>query len=66
MRGAADYAHETQLSRRVTEWQQRLEPVLREQDGHPNFDIHVYGDRYITTACCTVALTAFLCLHFSA
>merc|ERR1711865_1315920 len=49
MRGADAYAHETHLSRRVSEWQDRLEPILLQQDSNPSFDIHDYGDRVISS-----------------
>jgi len=45
MRGAETYARETNLSRRVSEWTARLEPLLHEQDMRPEFDIHAYSDR---------------------
>ena len=45
MRGAEDYARETNLSKRVSEWTCRLEPILLEQEQRPEFDIHVYSDR---------------------
>ena len=40
-------ARETQLSRRVTEWTKRLEPILRAQEDAPQFDIHDYSDRIL-------------------
>jgi hypothetical protein len=43
MRGADLYAHETHLSKRVAEWQNRLEPLLEEQRQRRPFDIHEYG-----------------------
>lgn len=45
MRGAEDYARETNLSKRVSEWTGRLEPLLLEQEQRPEFDIHVYSDK---------------------
>ena len=44
MRGAEQYARETQLSKRVTDWTNRLEPMLRAQEDAPEFDIHTYSD----------------------
>lgn len=46
-RGAEKYAAETQLSRRVGDWQSRLSPILEEEEHRPEFDIHVYGSRII-------------------
>ncbi|CAM9680455.1 unnamed protein product, partial [Laminaria digitata] len=42
MRGTEKYAHETQLSRRVSAWQEKLEPLMQRQKRQV-FDIHVYG-----------------------
>jgi hypothetical protein len=44
MLGAETYARETQLSKRVTEWTRRLEPLLRAQEDAPEYDIHTYSD----------------------
>lgn len=49
VRGAEKYAAETQLSRRVGDWQGRLAPILEEEEQRPEFDIHVYGDRIMQT-----------------
>lgn len=46
-RGAEKYERTTQLSKRVTEWTQRLEPILAEEEKHPPFDIHRVGDKII-------------------
>jgi condensin-2 complex subunit H2 len=43
MRGVDRYAHESQLSKRVGEWQEKLGPVLEEQNKRREFDIHEYG-----------------------
>ncbi|CAM9335807.1 unnamed protein product [Discosporangium mesarthrocarpum] len=43
MRGTEQYAHETQLSRRVRAWQNKLEPLMQSQDERVPFDIHAYG-----------------------
>lgn len=48
-RGAEKYAAETQLSRRVGDWQSRLSPILEEEEKRPEFDIHRYGDRIMHT-----------------
>ena len=45
MKGAEDYARETNLSRRVNAWTLRLEPILLEQEARPAFDIHEYSDK---------------------
>eukprot|EP01038_Epipyxis_sp_PR26KG_P012255 gene12255-16432_t len=44
LQGAEKYARETQLSQRVSEWTKRLEPILREQEAAPQYDIHKYSD----------------------
>ena len=43
MKGTEQYIRETDLTRQVNEWQDKLSPILREQDAHPPFDIHKYG-----------------------
>lgn len=43
------YAHESQLSRRVNEWQERLGPVLEEQNARRPFDIHEYGSEVVNS-----------------
>jgi len=47
MQGVDRYAHESQLSMRVGEWQTRLSPMLKEQDSRRPFDIHEYGREII-------------------
>jgi len=42
-RGAEKYERTTQLSRRVSEWTKRLEPILAAEETHPPFDIHDVG-----------------------
>ena len=37
----------TGLQARVREWQDKLEPILEEEDSHPCFDIRHYGDRML-------------------
>lgn len=46
------FASETQLSRRVSDWQERLAPVLDAEANHSAFDIHR----------CAVATTILLCV----
>ncbi|RMX60053.1 hypothetical protein pdam_00004545 [Pocillopora damicornis] len=41
------YAQETELSRRVREWEERIVPVLTEEETHRPFDIHKYGEEII-------------------
>lgn len=48
MLGAETYARETQLSKRVTEWTRRLEPLLRAQEDAPEYDIHTYSDMVLS------------------
>ncbi|GLD98898.1 hypothetical protein PINS_up007616 [Pythium insidiosum] len=43
MRGTEQYIRETDLTRQVNDWQDKLTPILKEQDRHPPFDIHRYG-----------------------
>ncbi|CAM9617460.1 unnamed protein product [Chrysoparadoxa australica] len=47
LKGAEQYANETQLSKRVTAWQSKLEPLLRTQETRDPFDIHRYGANII-------------------
>ena len=42
-KGAVKYASETQLTQRVDKWQEKLEPLLAEEEARPEFDIHEYG-----------------------
>ncbi|XP_062839522.1 condensin-2 complex subunit H2 [Anolis carolinensis] len=42
------YARETELSRRVRDWEEMMEPQLEEQEARPAFDIHSYGDRLVS------------------
>ena len=35
------------MHRRVEEWNSRVEPLLAEQNTHPDFDISVYRDRLL-------------------
>lgn len=48
-RGAEQYAVETNLSQRVGQWQQRLAPILEEEEDRPVFDMHEYGKTIIST-----------------
>lgn len=48
-REAEKYASETKLTQRVDQWQQRLQPLLQEEEERPVFDIHEYGNQIITS-----------------
>ncbi|XP_058480406.1 condensin-2 complex subunit H2 isoform X2 [Solea solea] len=41
------YTQETELSRRVKEWEDMIRPELAMQEERPIFDIHDYGDRIV-------------------
>ncbi|KAG6623973.1 Condensin-2 complex subunit H2 [Phytophthora cinnamomi] len=43
MSGTEKYVRETDLSKQVSDWQEKLTPLLKQQDAHPPFDIHHYG-----------------------
>lgn len=45
--GAEKYAAETNLTKRVGEWQSKLAPILEEEEHRSAFDIHEYGQRVI-------------------
>jgi Condensin II complex subunit CAP-H2 or CNDH2, C-term/Condensin II complex subunit CAP-H2 or CNDH2, N-terminal len=42
-KGAEKYANETQLLQRVRRWQEKLQPLLEEEEERQVFDIHEYG-----------------------
>jgi condensin-2 complex subunit H2 len=42
-KGAEKYAAETNLTKRVGEWQSKLAPILEEEERRPEFNIHEYG-----------------------
>ncbi|KAL9955343.1 hypothetical protein ACROYT_G036651 [Oculina patagonica] len=46
---AQQYAQETELSRRVRDWEERIVPVLSQEDTHRPFDIHKYGEEILTS-----------------
>lgn len=48
-RGAEKYASATQLTQRVDKWQEKLEPLLAEEEERPEFDIHEYGRTILTS-----------------
>uniref|UniRef100_A0A3Q3EN76 Condensin-2 complex subunit H2 n=1 Tax=Labrus bergylta TaxID=56723 RepID=A0A3Q3EN76_9LABR len=41
------YTQETALSRRVKDWEDKIQPELLIQEDRPAFDIHDYGDRIV-------------------
>jgi len=41
------YINQSDLSKRVSDWQDRMAPVLNEQDQRPTFDIHIYGEHIL-------------------
>ncbi|POM74400.1 Condensin-2 complex subunit H2 [Phytophthora palmivora] len=47
MSGTEKYVRETDLSKKVSDWQEKLTPLLKQQDTHPPFDIHQYGREII-------------------
>lgn len=48
-KGAEKYASETQLIKRVDQWQDKLVPVLQDEEKRPEFDILKYSQRVINT-----------------
>lgn len=46
-KGAEKYRAETNLTKRVGDWQLKLFPILEEEEARPEFDIHVYGEHVI-------------------
>eukprot|EP00105_Crassostrea_gigas_P006644 XP_011420661.1 PREDICTED: condensin-2 complex subunit H2 [Crassostrea gigas] len=47
MASAQEYVKMTELSRRVSEWEERVLPKLEEEDTHDPFDINKYGSLLI-------------------
>lgn len=43
----AESEKQTEMAARVSTWKQRIEHNLEEQDAHPPFDIHLYGERIL-------------------
>ncbi|XP_068959022.1 condensin-2 complex subunit H2 [Petaurus breviceps papuanus] len=43
------YAHETELSQRIRDWEDTIGPLLQEQEEHVPFDIHNYGDQVVAS-----------------
>jgi len=44
---ATNFIQETALSKRVAEWNAKLEPLLEEQNKHREFDVHFYSSEVI-------------------
>ena len=49
-KGAQEYALSSQLTDRVNLWQERLAPILEEEERRAEFDIHAYASRVIQLA----------------
>ncbi|KAF5738730.1 condensin-2 complex subunit H2 isoform X2 [Tripterygium wilfordii] len=45
----AENEKQTELAVRVSSWKQKIEHNLEEQDSHPPFDIHAYGERILSS-----------------
>lgn len=48
MRGVEQFTRETKLVKRVNEWENRIVPILEEQDKHEEFDLHKNRDEIIS------------------
>ena len=48
-KGAEAYATETRLTKRVGDWHERLLPILNEEENRPEFDIHEYTKRVVSS-----------------
>ncbi|XP_023590404.1 condensin-2 complex subunit H2 isoform X1 [Trichechus manatus latirostris] len=42
------FVQETELSQRIRDWEDTIQPLLREQEQHTPFDIHTYGDQLVS------------------
>lgn len=42
------FVQETELSQRVRDWENSIQPLLQEQEQHVPFDIHLYGDQMVS------------------
>ncbi|KAM7115056.1 condensin-2 complex subunit H2 isoform 1-T1 [Molossus nigricans] len=42
------FVQETELSQRVRDWEDSIQPLLQEQEQHMPFDIHIYGDQMVS------------------
>ncbi|XP_040031444.2 condensin-2 complex subunit H2 [Gasterosteus aculeatus] len=48
MENSKGWSQDTALSRRVQDWEDKMRPLLVEQEQRPVFDIHDYGDRIVS------------------
>ncbi|KAM8909572.1 condensin-2 complex subunit H2 isoform 1-T2 [Spinachia spinachia] len=48
MENSKGWSQDTALSRKVQEWEDKIRPLLVEQEQRPVFDIHDYGDRIVS------------------
>ncbi|XP_036063674.1 condensin-2 complex subunit H2 isoform X2 [Onychomys torridus] len=42
------FVQETELSQRIRDWEDNIQPLLQEQEQHVPFDIHTYGDQLVS------------------
>ncbi|XP_042638729.1 condensin-2 complex subunit H2 [Orycteropus afer afer] len=42
------FVKETELSQRIRDWEDTIQPLLQEQEQHVPFDIHTYGDQVVS------------------
>jgi Protein of unknown function (DUF1032). len=49
-KGAEKFAVESQLSKRVSQWQSKIEKILVEEETRPEFDIYTYGTQIMSKA----------------
>ncbi|KAG8517985.1 Condensin-2 complex subunit H2, partial [Galemys pyrenaicus] len=42
------FVRETELSQRIKDWEDTVQPLLQEQEQHLPFDIHTYGDQLVS------------------
>nr|XP_054324962.1 condensin-2 complex subunit H2 isoform X3 [Pongo pygmaeus] len=42
------FVQETELSQRIKDWEDTVQPLLQEQEQHVPFDIHTYGDQLVS------------------
>ncbi|XP_045671408.1 condensin-2 complex subunit H2 isoform X3 [Ursus americanus] len=42
------FVQETELSQRIRDWEDTIQPLLQEQEQHVPFDIHTYGDQIVS------------------
>ncbi|XP_028725024.1 condensin-2 complex subunit H2 isoform X2 [Peromyscus leucopus] len=42
------FVQETELSQRIRDWEDTIQPLLQEQEQHVPFDIHTYGDQLVS------------------